>query len=133
MFERAAQVNARFTVGSCQPQEVVAALEALGLARRQITVLTPPPAPAPPAPGWGARLRGAIGRPDPAPAPPPARELQITVHLGQDPALSEAVRAVFQRFGAAGVEQFGPTSTPNRAFGPGGQPPAGGEPDQGAG
>jgi hypothetical protein len=133
MFERAAQVNARFTASSCRPEEIVAALETLGLARRQITVLTPQAAPAPPPPGWGARLRGAIGRPDATPPPPAAREIQITVHLGQDAALSEAAQAVFRQFGATGIEQFGPTSTPNRAFGPGGQPPTGGEPDQDAG
>ena len=129
MFERAAQVNARFTASACQPREIVAALEALGLAQRQITVLMPPPEPAPPAPGWGARLRGAIGRPD-APLPPPlAREIQITVHLGQDAALSDPVREVFRRFEATGIEHFGSTSTPNRAFGPGDQPPDGGAPD----
>ena len=119
MFERAAQVNARFTAGSCQPQEVVAALEEIGLARRQITVLSrsaaPPP---PPSSGFVQRLLGRIKNAPPAPAAP-TPDWQVVVHMGQDAALSESAQAVFRRFGAASVETFAASHSPNRAFGPG--------------
>lgn len=122
MFERAAQVNARFTADSCQPQDVVAALEELGLARRQITVLTRPVAAAPPSQSATAgiiqRLRGMFKKQQPV-AVAPAPDWQVVVHMGQDATLSEPVQEVFRRFGAAGIEHFGATSTPNRAFGPG--------------
>ncbi len=134
MFERAAQVNARFAANTCRPREVVAALEGLGLTTDQITVLERPAPPAPPAPpaasGWGGRVRGVFGaRPAATPAPPAAPELQITVHMGQDEALIEPVREVFRRFGAAGIEHFAATHSANRAFGPGGPPPGGAEPE----
>ena len=131
MFERAAQVNARFAANTCHPREVVAALEELGLTTDQITVLErPTPAAPPAASGWGGRLRGVFGtRPAATPAPAAAPDLQITVHLGQDDALSEAVRAVFRRFGAAGIEHFDASHSANRAFGPGGPPPAATEPE----
>ena len=121
MFERAAQVNARFAAGTCRPREVVAALEELGLTTDQITVLErPTPAAPPAASGWGGRLRGVFGvRPAATPAPSAAPDLQITVHMGQDAALIEPVREVFRRFGAAGIEHFDPTHSANRAFGPG--------------
>ena len=118
MFERAAQVNARFTAGSCQSQDVVAALEELGLARRQITVLARTAAPPPPAPtGFAQRLLGRFKNEPPAPAAP-TPDWQIVVHMGQDAALSESVQDVFRRFGAASVENFAASNSPNRAFGP---------------
>lgn len=123
MFERASQVNARFAAGSCQPREVVAALEELGLTTSQITVLER----AAPAPGLAvtarpsimARLRGLrAGQQGETPRQTPAPDLQIIVHMGQDDTLAGPVQEVFRRFGAAGVEHFSPTHSPHRAFGP---------------
>lgn len=121
MFERAAQVNARFAAGSCQPEDVIAALEKLGLTRQQITVLTRPTPTAAPAQsataGFMQRLRGMFKEQQPV-AVASAPDWQVIVHMGQDATLSEPVQAVFRQFGAAGIEHFGPTNTPNRAFGP---------------
>jgi hypothetical protein len=125
MFERAAQVNARFTPGSCQPQEVVAALEEIGLARRQITVLSRSAAPpAPPPSGFAQRLMGRFKSAPPAPAAADP-DWQIIVHMGQEAALGEAAQAVFRRFGAASIENFAASHSPNRAFGPGTGPKEG--------
>ena len=122
MFERAAQVNARFAAGSCQSDEVVTALEGLGLKSSQITVLSRPAAVAAPATagsGWLGRLKGALGGGQAATgAPAAAPDLQIIVHMGQDSTLIEPVRELFQRFGATGIEHFAATNSPNRAFGP---------------
>lgn len=121
MFERASQVNARFAAGACQPGEVVAALRDLGLTESQISVLepTPPIAPASVAsPGVLARLRVFLGgtpASPPAPAPP---DVQFMIHMGQDDALAGPVQDLFRRFGAAGIEHFAPTNTPQRHFGP---------------
>jgi hypothetical protein len=126
MFERAAQVNARFTAGSCQPKAVVAALEDLGIRSDQITVLArsaPVAASAPAASGWRGRLQGLFGGSPAAVAPPVTPDLQVSVHMGQDGTLIEPVRALFQRFGAAGIEHFAATHSANRAFGPGGAKP----------
>lgn len=122
MFERAAQVNARFTAGSCQPQDVVAALEEIGLARRQITVLSRSAAPpTPPPSGFVQRLLGRFKNAPPAPVTP-TPDWQVVVHMGQDAALSESAQAVFRRFGAAAIENFAASHSPNRAFGPGAEP-----------
>jgi hypothetical protein len=122
MFERAAQVNARFTAGSCQPQEVVAALEEIGLARRQITVLSRTAAPpTPPATGFIQQLLNRFKNAPPAPAAAEP-DWQVVVHMGQDAALAEAAQAVFRRFNAASVENFAASHSPNRAFGPGTEP-----------
>ncbi|HEY8600952.1 MAG TPA: hypothetical protein VIL85_21120 [Thermomicrobiales bacterium] len=122
MFERAAQVNARFTAGTCKPDDVVAALEGLGLKSNQITVLSrPAPVAAPASAGWLGRVKGMFGGGQPAAAAPAATpELQIIVHMGQDGTLSEPVRELFQRFGATGIEHFAAAHSPNRAFGPAG-------------
>ena len=112
MFDRAAQVNARFEGGSPRQAEVVAALRELGLAEGQINVIERADAgdwQEPAAPGWFARLRGMLGRePDVVAALPP--NLLILVHLGRDAALAGAVQDVFRRFGATRFDHH-PAST----------------------
>lgn len=122
MFERAAQVNARFAAGSCKPQDVVAALEELGLTRQQITVLSRTAAvPAPVSTGFMQRLMGRFKNEPPVTAATEP-DWQVVVHMGQDAALSEPVQALFHRFGAVSVENFAASNSPNRAFGPGSGP-----------
>ena len=128
MFERAAQVNARFEGGASRQAEIVAALHALGVPDEQITVIEradpgdwrEPAA----APGVLARLVGRFGGGrDTGPAAPPA--LLILVHLGQDDTLSGPVEDVFRRFGATSVEHYAPSRIPTRVFGAEGTvPPA---------
>ena len=123
MFERAAQVNARFAAGTCKSDDVVTALEGLGLKSSQITVLArPAPVAAPVAAsaGWLGKVKGIFGGPAAVVAAPAAPDLQIIVHMGQDGTLIEPVRELFKKFGASGVEHFAPTHSPNRAFGPAG-------------
>ena len=102
MFERAAQVNARFEGGSPRQAEVVAALRALGLGEEQINVIEradPGEWREPAAPGWVERLKGLLGRePEVVAALPP--NLLILVHLGGDEALAGEVQDLFRRFGA---------------------------------
>lgn len=127
MFERAAQVNARFAAGTCKSDDVITALEGLGLKSSQITVLSRPAAAAAAAPaaaGWLGRLKGMFGGGAAATvAPTAAPDLQIIVHMGQDGTLIEPVREIFQRFGASGIEDFAATHSPNRSFGPAGAGP----------
>lgn len=123
MFERAAQVNARFAAGTCKSDDVVTALEGLGLKSSQITVLSRPATAAAPvaaSSGWLDKIKGMFGGAAPVAAAPVAPDLQIIVHMGQDGALIEPVRELFKKFGATGVEHFAATHTPNRAFGPAG-------------
>jgi len=123
MFERAAQVNARFAAGTCKSDEVVTALEGIGLKRSQITVLSRPATVATPAAassGWLDKVKGMFGGQAAVVAPTMAPDLQIIVHMGQDGALSEPVRELFKKFGASGIEHFAATHSPNRAFGPAG-------------
>ena len=127
MFDRAAQVNARFEGGSPRQAEVVAALRELGLAEGQINVIERADAgdwQEAAAPGWFARLRGMLGRePDVVAALPP--NLLILVHLGRDEALAGQVQDLFRRFGATSVEHFAPSRVPTRVFGAEGPvPPA---------
>ena len=106
MFDRAAQVNARFEGGSPRQAEVVAALRALGLGEEQINVIEradPGDWQEPAAPGWFERLQGRLGRkPDVVAALPP--NLLILVHLGRDEALAGQVQDLFRRFGATRVD-----------------------------
>ncbi len=108
MFDRAAQVNARFAGGSPRQAEVVAALRELGLAEEQINVIERADAgdwQEAAAPGWFARLRSLLGRePDVVAALPP--NLLILVHLGRDEALAGAVQDLFRRFGATQVDHY---------------------------
>jgi hypothetical protein len=121
MFERAAQVNARFEGGSGRQAEIVEALHELGVPDERINVIEradPGDWREPAAkPGMLARLMGRFGgERGPAPAAPtPA--LLILVHLGQDDTLSGPVQDVFHRFGATSVEHFAPSRLPTRAFG----------------
>ena len=112
MFDRAAQVNARFEGGSPRQAEVVAALRALGLGEEQINVIEradPGDWQEPAAPGWFERLQGRLGRkPDVVAALPP--NLLILVHLGRDEALAGQVQDLFRRFGATRVDHH-PAST----------------------
>jgi hypothetical protein len=129
MFERAAQVNARFEGGASRQAEIVAALHELGVPDERINVIEradPGDWREPAAkPGFLARLLGRFGGgrgPGPA-APTPA--LLILVHLGQDDTLSGPVQDVFRRFGATSVEHFAPSRVPTRVFGAEGTvPPA---------
>ncbi len=112
MFERDAQVNARFTEGSAQQAEVVAALRALGLREDQVTVIAHADKgdwQQAVAPGLWARWRG---RGDPAAAPP--ADLLILVHLGQDDTLAAPVQDLFRHFGAAAVEYYPAGHIPTR-------------------
>ena len=124
MFERAAQVNARFAAGCDKSNEIVTALEGLGLKSSQITVLSRSASAAVSAPaalGWLGRVKGMFGGGQAATvAPTAAPDLQIIVHMGQDGALIEPVRKLFTRFGATGIEHLAATNSPNRAFGPAG-------------
>ena len=129
MFERAAQVNARFEGGSSRQAEIVEALHELGVPDERINVIERADPgdwrEAAAAPGLFARLKGMFGGgPDAAPAAPtPA--LLILVHLGQDDSLSGPVEDVFRRFGATSVEHFAPSRVPTRVFGAAGPvPPA---------
>jgi len=122
MFDRAAQVNARFAGGSSRQAEVVDALHELGLGEGHITVIERAdtgewrePASAP---GWFARLLGRRGAGvAPAAAAP---DLLILVHLGQDDTLSGPVQDVFRRFGATRVDHYPPSRVATRVFGAGG-------------
>ena len=123
MFDRAAQVNARFAGGSSRQAEVVDALHELGLGEGHITVIERAdtgewrePASAP---GWFARLLGRRGgERDTVAAPTP--DLLILVHLGQDDTLSGPVQDVFRRFGATRVDHYPPSRVATRVFGAGG-------------
>ena len=129
MFERAAQVNARFEGGSSRQAEIVAALHELGLSDGQINVIEradpgewrEPAA----APGVLARLKGLFGGERDAGPPPAPPALLILVHLGQDDTLSGPVQDVFRRFGAARVDHYAPSRVATRVFGAeGAVPPA---------
>jgi len=122
MFDRAAQVNARFAGGSSRQAEVVDALHELGLGEGHITVIERAdtgewrePASAP---GWFARLLGR--RAGGAAAAAAAPDLLILVHLGQDDTLSGPVQDVFRRFGATRVDHYPPSRVATRVFGAGG-------------
>ena len=108
MFERAAQVNARFEGGTPRQAEVVAALRALGLEEEQINVIEradPGDWQVAAAPGWVERLKGRLGfEPDVVAELPP--NLLILVHLGGDEALAGAVQDLFRRFGATRVGHY---------------------------
>ena len=127
MFERAAQVNARFAGGSSRQAEIVEALHELGVPDERINVIERADPgdwqEAAAKPGVLARLLGRFGGergPGPA-APTPA--LLILVHLGQDDTLSGPVQDLFRRFGATSVEHFAPSRVPTRVFGaPGASP-----------
>src|SRR5215218_5687101 len=70
MFERAAQVNARFEGGSSRQAEIVAALHELGVPDERINVIARAD------PGdWQepAAAPGLLARPPPPPRPPPPR------------------------------------------------------------
>ena len=127
MFERAAQVNARFAGGSSRQAEIVEALHELGVPDERINVIERADPgdwqEAAAKPGVLARLLGRFGGergPGPA-APTPA--LLILVHLGQDDTLSGPVQDVFRRFGATSVEHFAPSRVPTRVFGAPGTSP----------
>ena len=128
MFERAAQVNARFEGGSSRQEEIVGALHELGVPDERINVIEradPGDWQEPAAkPGLLARLMGRFGgerSPGPAAATP---ALLILVHLGQDDSLSGPVQDVFRRLGATSVEHFAPSRVPTRSFGAPGAAPA---------
>jgi hypothetical protein len=110
MFDRTAQVNARFAGGASQSAAVVAALHELGLGAEQIRVIERAdpgdwhePAPAP---GLLARLKGLFGGAPPVSAAPPLSDLLILVYLGQDTSLAEPVQAVFRRFAATQIDYY---------------------------
>ena len=124
MFERAAQVNARFEGGSSRQVEIVGALHELGVPDERINVIEradPGDWQEPAAkPGLLARLMGRFGgerSPGPAAATP---ALLILVHLGQDDTLSGPVQDVFRRFGATRVDHYPPSRVATRVFGAGG-------------
>ena len=129
MFERAAQVNARFEGGSSRQAEIVAALHELGVPDERINVIERADAgdwrePAA-APGLFARLKGMFGGGRDAGPAAPTPALLILVHLGQDDSLSGPVQDVFRRLGATSVEHFAPSRVPTRVFGAEGPvPPA---------
>ena len=108
MFERGAQVNAKFAGGSGQQAQIVAGLRALGLEDDQVTAIAradPGDWRPPPTPGLFARLRGLLGPPQATAALPPA-DMLIMVHLGQDDALARPAQELFRRFGATTVEYY---------------------------
>ena len=120
MFDRSAQVNARFAGGSPRLAEVVAALRALGLGEEQINVIEradPGEWQERVARGRFARLRGLLGGAPHLVAAPPPPAMYILVHLGRDDALAGEVQAVFRRFGATQVEHYTPGPIATRAFG----------------
>ena len=129
MFERAAQVNARFEGGSSRQAEVVEALHQLGIPDERINIIERADAgnwqePAE-KPGLLARLMGLFGGERDAGPAAPTPALLILVHLGQDDALAGPVEDVFRRFGATSVEHFAPSRVPTRVFGAAGTvPPA---------
>jgi len=121
VFERAAQVNARFVAGASSQAEIVEALHGLGIEDRQISVLdrTLTPAVQAPvaAPGLVTQLRNLFGgKAARSAAVLPAQEMQVMVYMGQDDRLSASVQELFRHFGAAGVEYFAPTRTAQRVF-----------------
>ena len=106
MFERGAQVNAKFAGGSSRQGEMVAALRALGLGADHITVIAradPGDWQQPASPGLFARLRGRLSGPAAGGPLPPADTL-LMVHLDRDEALAGPVQDLFRRFGATTVE-----------------------------
>lgn len=121
MFDRGAQVNAKFAGSTSQQGEIVAALRALGLEAGQITVLaggqhgdwqqaaTP---------GLLARLRGRLSGPPAAVRAAPADTL-IMAHLGRDDALATPVQDLFRRFGATTVDYYPPGRVATRIIGDG--------------
>ena len=120
MFERAAQVNARFEGGSSRQTEVVEALHQLGIPDERINIIERADAgnwqePAE-KPGLLARLMGLFGGERDAGPAAPTPALLILVHLGQDDSLSGPVQDVFRRLGATSVEHFAPSRVPTRSF-----------------
>ena len=117
MFERAAQVNARFAGGSVRQEEVVAALHEAGVQAGQVSVIARADSGASHAPpearGWLARLKGVLGAGGEI-AAAPVPDLLVLVHLGRDDTLAGAVEDVLRRFGAAQVEHFSPGRVPTR-------------------
>lgn len=110
MFDRTAQVNARFAGGASQSAAVVAALHELGLGAEQIRVIERAdpgdwhePAPAP---GLLGRLKALFGSAPPVSAAPPPPDQLILVYLSQDASLAEPVQAVFRRFAAAQIDYY---------------------------
>ena len=125
MFDRAAQVNARFAGGSSRQTEIVAALHGLGLREEQVTVIErvdPGNWQVPAATGLLARLWGRRGGQHQTATAPPVPDMLILVHLGQDDALSAPVQAVFQRFDAARIEHYPSGQLPTSVFAAGGAP-----------
>ncbi len=112
MFERSAQVNAKFTGGSTRHAELVAELRALGLREDQVSVIERADKgdwQQAVAPGLWARLRGRGG-----PAAVPPADLLVLVHLGQDDTLAAPVQDLFRRFGAAEVGYYPAGHIPTR-------------------
>jgi hypothetical protein len=109
MFERAGRVNARFAGGSLQPGALMAALVALGLEERQITIVKradPGGYRAPEAaPGLLTRLLRRLGG---AATPPdaPVPDALLMVYLGNDSEQAASVQAVLQRFAATQVDYY---------------------------
>ena len=125
MFDRAAQVNARFAGGSSRQTEIVAALHGLGLGEEQVTVIErvdPGNWQVPAASGLLARLWGRRGGQHGTGAAPPVPDMLILVHLGQNDALSESVQAVFRRFDAARIDHYPSGQLPKSVFAVGGAP-----------
>lgn len=107
MFDRMAQVNATFTVGTLQRDELVRALVEAGLSEQQITVIDKVDAgdwrEKAAAPGFLARLfgRGAVATETEAPA-----TMVVMAHLGTDESHAEQVEEIFRRFGATKVDCY---------------------------
>lgn len=112
MFERSAQVNAKFTGGLTRQAELVAQLRALGLGEDQVRVIERADKgdwQQAAAPGLLARLRGRGG-----PVAVPPADLLVLVHLGQDDTLAAPVQELFHRFGAAEVGYYPAGRIPTR-------------------
>ena len=119
---RPAQVNACFEGGSSRRDEIVAALQQVGLTERQITVIDRPEPEdvkvETTEPTFLERIKALFGGDDEE-EQQKNYDLLILAHLGDDDSLAGPVQEVFQRFGAARVNYYPATEAEMHVLGGG--------------
>ena len=109
MLERTGQINARFAGGTLKSEELTAALLALGLEQRQITlVMRADPGeyrPSEPEPGLVSRLLRLLGGTKAATVGPVPDALAM-IYLSNESASAESIQEALHRFGATRVDYY---------------------------